>query len=330
MPLTFIRQDITKMKVDVIVNAANTQLLSGGGVCGAIFKAAGPVELNEACKALAPIHVGEVVMTPGFNLPAKHIIHTPGPIYQDGKHKEKELLSLCYRNSLNLAISAHCKSISFPLLSSGIYGYPKEEALQVALETITKFLESHELDVFLVIYDKNTLEISTSLLGEIESYIDDHYSGENTEFEERSLNFTMVEYSESTAINPPLQKRSSGLEDLKGNLDESFSKTLLRLIDTKKMSDVEVYKKANLDRKLFSKIRSDNAYTPSKRTAIALAIALELSLNETEDLLKKAGYALSHSSQFDLIVEYFILHKKYDIHEINQILFNYDQPLLGS
>jgi O-acetyl-ADP-ribose deacetylase len=330
MPLTLIRQDITKMKVDVIVNAANTQLLSGGGVCGAIFKAAGPIELNEACRKLAPIQVGEAVITSGFNLPSKHIIHTPGPIYEDGKHGEKELLRLCYKNSLELALRSHCESIAFPLLSSGIFGYPKEEALQVALDSITDFLKTHELDVYLVIYDKDALKISTSLLGDIESYIDDHYLEEHSEFEDRNLNMEMVEYSRSTSFFEPTQAKSSSIDDLIGDLDEPFSTTLLRLIDAKGYSDVEVYKKANLDRKLFSKIRSGNGYTPSKRTAIALAIALELSLSETEDLLKKAGYALSRSSKFDIIVEYFIKEKKYNIQEINVVLFSYDQPILGS
>lgn len=330
MSLTFVRQDITKMKVDAIVNAANTQLMSGGGVCGAIFKAAGPIELNEACRILAPIKVGEAVITSGFNLPSKHIIHTPGPIYEDGNHEEKQLLSLCYKNSLDLALSSKCESIAFPLISSGIYGYPKDETLQIAIESITDFLKTNELDVYLVIYDKDALKLSISLLGDIESYIDDHYVEENSEFEVRYLNIEMVENSRPIGFFEPTDKKNNSIDDLIKDLDEPFSVALLRLIDAKGLSDVEVYKNANLDRKLFSKIRSSNGYTPSKRTAIALAIALELSLSEAEDLLKKAGYALSHSSKFDLVVKYFIKEKKYNIQEINSVLFSYDLPLLGS
>ncbi len=332
MPLILIRQDITKMQVEAIVNAANTGLQMGGGVCGAIFRAAGAAELQAACDELAPIETGEAVITPGFKLPARQVIHTAGPVYRGGEQGEEALLRACYRNSLQRAVESGCKSIAFPLISSGIYGYPKEEALRVATAAIKDFLGSHDLDVFLVLFDKASLVIGEGLLGAVESYIDDHYMDESREG--RREGQRPVE--EIDGLSPPLSLDykesavpSTGLDHLVGKLDEPFSQTLLRLIDSKGKTDVEVYKRANLDRKLFSKIRRGGDYMPSKRTAVALALALELTLRETDDLLKRAGYALSHSRKFDVIVEYFIVNGRYDILEINQVLFKYDQPLLG-
>jgi O-acetyl-ADP-ribose deacetylase (regulator of RNase III) len=321
MPFTIVRQDITKMKVDAIVNAANTELQMGGGVCGAIFKAAGAAQLREACDKLAPIKTGEAVITPGFNLPAKFIIHAAGPVYQQWNREQNERdLRAAYTNSLKRAVENKCESIAFPLISSGIYGYPKDEALRVATSAIQDFLADHDIDVTLVVFDKSTFIISRELLGAVESYIDEHYIEAEKMDRRKLLDVEMLAIKK--AVPAPL-------DHLVGNLDEPFSRMLLRLIDTKGMTDVEVYKRANLDRKLFSKIRSNKGYTPSKRTAIALAVALELSLDETEDLLKRAGYALSHAVKFDVIIEYFITNGKYDIFEINQVLFEHDQPLLG-
>lgn len=341
MPFTIVRQDIIKMKVDAIVNAANTGLQMGGGVCGAIFKAAGAHELQAACDKLAPIKTGEAVITPGFRLTAKYIIHTAGPVYSDGKHGEEELLRSCYTNSLKRALENACTSIAFPLISSGIYGYPKDEALQVATSAIQDFLTDHDLEVTLVVFDQSAFTISRELLGAVENYIDEHYI-ETHEIRRRKLldveREALDEADENVGkYNEPLFEdmlapsvgAAAPLDDLVGNLDEPFSATLLRLIDTKGKTDVEVYKRANLDRKLFSKIRTGKGYMPSKRTAIALAVALELPLDETDDLLERAGYALSHSQKFDVIVEYFIVSGKYNIFEINEVLFKYDQPLLG-
>jgi O-acetyl-ADP-ribose deacetylase (regulator of RNase III) len=319
MPFTIIRQDITKIKVDAIVNAANTDLLMGGGVCGAIFKAAGALELQAVCDQLAPIQTGEAVMTPGFQLPVKYIIHTAGPVYKDGKHGEGELLRSCYMHSLRLAAEYSCKSVAFPLISSGIYGYPKAEALRVATSAIQDFLADHDMEVFLVVFDKAAFDVSEKLLGEVEAFIDENYIGDYVDSRDQreQRRFLKVEMD------------THGIEDLVGDLDEPFAKTLLRLIDSKGKTDVEVYKRANLDRKLFSKIRNNMGYMPSKRTAIALAVALELSIEETDDLLERAGFALSRSQKFDVIVEYFIVNDKYNIFEINEVLFKHDQPLLG-
>lgn len=336
MPFTMVRQDITKMKVDAIVNAANTELQIGGGVCGAIFRAAGAERLQAACDELAPIKTGEAVITPGFDLPSKFVIHTAGPVYRKQNPEESErLLRSAYTKSLRVAVENGCESIAFPLISSGIYGYPKDEALQVATSAIRDFLTEHDIDVHLVLFDKSAFVISRELLGDIESYIDEHYV-ETREIKRRMRRdaepqampeddrclFSMKEIDASISITDPL-------EALIGNLDEPFSEMLLRLIDAKGMTDVEVYKRANLDRRLFSKIRSNKGYMPSKRTAIALAVALELSPDETNALLERAGYALSRAVKFDVIVEYFIVNGKYDIFEINKVLFEYDQSLLG-
>lgn len=317
MPFTIVRQDITKMKVDAIVNAANTDLKMGGGVCGAIFKAAGAVQLQDACDKLAPIKTGEAVITPGFGLPSKFVIHAAGPVYQNwSKEQNEQHLRAAYNNSLKAAVENKCKSIAFPLISSGIYGYPKDEALQVATSTIQDFLNDYDIDVTLVVFDKSAFNISRELLGEVESYIDEHYVATHQtqprkllDAEENSVYDSISKYKSSfyDENHAPLVSAPSSLDNLVDNLDEPFSAMLLRLIDSKGKTDVEIYKRANLDRKLFSKVRSNKGYMPSKRTAIALAVALELSLNETNDLLKRAGYALSHAAKFDVIVEYFII-----------------------
>lgn len=341
MPFTIVRQDITRMHVDAIVNAANTSLLMGGGVCGAIFRAAGPADLQAACDRLAPIQTGEAVVTPGFQLPAKYVIHTAGPVYHGGQRGESSQLSACYRNSLLRAVEQHCESIAFPLISSGIYGYPKDQALQIASETIKAFLQDHDLVVYLAIFDQEAFRASQKLLGAVASYMDEHYVAAHTD---KSRGSQLLDV-EQAILNEPILRRSEtedhytqiaaaptapSLDERVSHLDEPFSITLLRLIDAKGKSDVDVYKKANLDRKLFSKIRSSQDYLPSKRTAIALAIGLELTLTETDDLLERAGYSLSPSQKFDVIVEYFIVNGQFDIFAINEVLFQYDQPLLGS
>lgn len=341
MPFTIVRQDITKMKVDAIVNAANTELKMGGGVCGAIFKAAGAAQLQAVCDKLAPIKTGEAVITPGFDLPAKFVIHAVGPVYKSHNAKESEkLLRSAYTESLRLAVENKCKSIAFPLISSGIYGYPKDQALRLDTTAIGDFLKSNDMDITLAVFDKSAFTISRELLGEVESYIDEHYVDKH-EIKRRKLldieSQAISETDESAGVlrESLLQEMRAPigapapLDELVGNLDEPFSQMLLRLIDAKGMTDVEVYKRANLDRKLFSKIRSNKGYMPSKRTAIALAVALKLSLEETDDFLERAGYALSHAVKFDVIVEYFLTNGKFDVFEINEVLFEYDQPLLG-
>ena len=338
MPLQIIRQDITKMDVDAIVNAANSSLLGGGGVDGCIHRAAG-LELLAECKTLGGCNTGDAKITKAYKLPCKYVIHAVGPRYKDGQHNEEALLRSCYSTSLQLAKDNKCESVAFPLISSGIYGYPKAEALKVAIDTISAFLLENDMTVYIVIFDKNAYKISEKLFADIEAFIDDNYVDEHFCMypESRRLNehyfaeekCMQIESCVDGSLFEDLEKELS-LEDVIDQIDESFTEMLLRKIDEKGIKDSECYKKANIDRKLFSKIRSDVHYKPSKPTVIAFAIALELSLNETNDMLMKAGFALSHSSKFDLIIEYFIKKGNYNIFEINEALFAFDQNLLGA
>lgn len=374
MPLKIVRNDITKMAVDVIVNAANESLRGGGGVDGSIHRAAGPGLLAE-CKTLGGCKTGDVKVTKGYNLPCKYIIHTVGPVYSDGAHGEKELLRACYLKSLALARHLHCQSIAFPLISSGAYGYPKDKALKTATDAIGDFLLYNDMTVYLVIFDKKAFQIGERLFSDITRFIGDKYVAQHQDPDEiyRRRREAAKAYSkaaqakdipeeaelcaliEDCASAAPAPAQSKGecmytcplpgasvsyfdessslsdeLESKLKILDESFSQMIIRKIDERGIKDSDCYKKANIDRKLFSKIRNNIHYKPSKPTALALAISLELSLSETEDLLRKAGFALSHSSKFDLIIEYFITKGIYNIFEINEALFAFDQCLLGA
>ena len=394
MPLLIVRNDITKMAVDAIVNAANASLLGGGGVDGCIHRAAGEGLLAE-CRALGGCETGSAKITGAYNLPCRYVIHAVGPMWIDGKHNEREQLESCYRVSLRLAREHACESVAFPLISSGIYGYPKDKALQVAMEVIGSFLLENDMTVYIVVFDKAAYRISEKLFADITEYIDDVYVDAHTdESEERRRRNLFVRMApkplraeseaapcaasedawakpdmapcappedarakpDMTPCAPPEGARAkpkpapcapsegmwtkptpfscaSAAEDLDARLsrlDESFSQMLLRKIDERGMTDAACYKKANIDRKLFSKIRSDIHYQPSKPTVIAFAISLELSLAETKELLAKAGFALSHSNKFDVIIEYFISRGNYRILEINEALFAFDQSLLGA
>lgn len=328
MPLEIVRNDITKMAVDAIVNAANSSLLGGGGVDGAIHRAAGK-ELLAECKTLGGCVTGDAKITKGYDLPAKYVIHTVGPIWRDGRHREEELLRSCYKRSLQLALEKGLESIAFPLISSGAYGYPKDQAIRVAVSSIADFLMQHDMMVYLVVFDRTSFALSEGLLSNITEYISEHYMVQSDHIREEIDNETyfQAKIESRTFVREIALKRS--LDDILDHVDESFSQMLLRLIDERGMTDSQTYKKANIDRKLFSKIRNNIDYKPSKQTAIAFAIALELSEDETKDLLLRAGYALSRSSKFDLIIEYFISQRNYNVFEINEALFAFGQNLLG-
>lgn len=349
MPLKIVRNDITKMQVDAIVNAANCSMLGGGGVDGSIHRAAGPGLLAE-CRTLGGCPTGSAKITGAYALPCKHVIHAVGPRRQDGRHGERQLLESCYRASLELATKAKCGTVAFPLISSGIYGYPKAEALRVAVDTIAEFLMDNEMTVFIVIFDRKSYQISERLFADIAQYIDDGYAGAHADDCTARLRRMAAADVAAPRMSPPCMSLPrdgargyddalaesevdfvlrDSLEAAIAHLDESFSEMLLRKIDQSGMTDVQCYKKANIDRKLFSKIRSDRQYKPSKPTAIAFAIALELSLSETDELLRAAGYALSRSSKFDMIVEFFIERGNYNIFEINEALFAFGQGGLG-
>ena len=403
MPLLFVRQDITTMHVDAVVNAANQSLLGGGGVDGAIHYAAGP-ELLAECRTLGGCRTGEAKITGAYNLPCEYVIHTVGPVYKGGDRGEPELLAACYRNSLKLAVEHGCESVAFPAISTGVYGYPPEEATKIAVATVREFLEEHDVTVYLVFFGHGRRQSGTDLA----LYVRDRLAGNamagagaveavtgRAEKNDSSAVFEMAfepedakecvadleecaeevadecisegsakrkahkadrdeGASEKRKFSAKSEQKSGGFKlfsskkeaaamscammdaaaaaapDFRSMLDESFSEMLLRKIDEAGMTDAECYKRANIDRKLFSKIRSDRLYRPSKATAIAFAVALKLGTAETEEMLRKAGYALSNSALFDVIIRYFIERGEYDVMKINEALFDYDQALLGA
>lgn len=341
MPIQIVRNDITKMHVDAIVNAANNKLMPGGGVCGAIHKAAGP-QLAAECSLLGGCDTGAAKATFGYDLPAKYVIHTVGPVWHGGEYGEKEALSSCYKESLALAKEKGCETIAFPLISSGIFGYPKKEALRVAMDAISSFLMDNEMMVYLAVFDKDALSVSKALFANIEEYIDEHYVDEFAEVdcysrrmqEEELICFEKGAYAPAAVsigavCASDTASPDGDLDDWLDAIDESFSEMVLRKIEEKGMTNAECYTLANIDKKHFAKIKNNRNYKPKKNTALAFAVALKLSLEETKELLMKAGLALSHSNYFDLIVEYHIVNNKYNIYEINEALFNYDQSLLG-
>lgn len=355
MPLQIVRNNIADMQVDAVVNAANSRLQMGSGVCGAIFNAAGAQELQHACNAIGGCPTGEAVITPGFQLPAKWIIHAVGPVWHGGDCGEEALLRSAYTSALKLAQEKQLRSIAFPLISSGIYGYPKNQALQVALSAIQSFLlEVYDMDAYLVVFDSRAFQLSSKLSANIKSYIDEHYvRTAESAYASRRLRDEEMGFFNAPCAAPnmpddaasapkalhceaaphaaaPRSSLHSLIDRLSRRREETFSEMLLRLVDEKGFAkDSIVYKRANLDRSVFSKLRSNRNYTPSKSTALALAIALELNMDQTRDLLARAGYALSPSSLSDVIVSYFIENGQYDIFEINITLFEYNQPCLG-
>ena len=349
MPLEIVRNDITKMQTDAIVNAASVFLLGGTGVDGAIHKAAGP-ELLAECRTLGGCEVGSVKVTAAYRLPCKYIIHAAVPRWQGGKAGEREKLTSCYKAALEAAKEKKCESVAFPLLSSGRFAYPKYEALQVAVTAIADFLFANEMMVYLVVFDKGSYLSGKKLFKDIAEFIDDNYAEERFEEEYAGLIklYSVGTHRSRRSYLPGDAARwdesarpkegesggqergeSSSLAAAVGRLDESFSQMLLRKIDERGLTDAQCYKKANISRQLFSKIRSDRYYRPGKPTVLAFAVALELSLEETKELLLKAGFALSHSNKFDIIAEYFISRGNYNIYEINEALFAFDQALLG-
>lgn len=364
MVLIFEQNDITKIKVDAIVNAANNSLLGGGGVDYAIHKAAGP-ELLKECRTLGGCETGQAKITKGYNLPSKYVIHTVGPVYIDGKHNEKKLLQSCYENSLKIAKDKNIHSIAFPLISAGIYGYPKQQAIEVAVDSIKKFFENddYEIVVKIVFYDKESIKTASDKIEKIEKYIDKNFEKHELLSEKLSVGKHVVKKeklvknknagklvrakscknidamlcddlpligslkTDKQEIVKKDELKPITLDKMIKNLDLSFSDSLIKIIDEKKLKDSEVYYKANMDRKLFSKIK--NGSHPKKSTAISLCIGLGLNYKETNELLIKAGYILNNSDKFDVIISYYLKNKNYDIYEINETLLYYDQPQLG-
>lgn len=416
MPFQIIRNDITCVKADAIVNTANPEPVIGYGVDSGIHQAAGPKLLN-ARKKIGPIRVGDAAITEGFNLPARYVIHTVGPVWQGGLSGEAKLLRSCYEKSLRLAKRYRCQSIAFPLMSAGNHGFPKDLALQIAMNAISDFLMKNEMDVYLVVFSRDAFKLSEKLFSGVSSFIDENYilqknlaqygvadkcnvretqqqlvleaqrrrmeaARQNqaaqslfepkkttppqdvecaSVFEESDFFFELPEESpapkrvsapppramqpsRAPRETPPPAKKAFGtgfsfptllkekvsLADLLKQTDAGFSETLMKLIDQTGKKDSEIYSKANVSRQHFSKIRNNPAYKPTKATALAFAVALELDLEQTEDLIGRAGYTLTMSSKFDLIIMYFISQGNYNMFEINAALFEFDQSLLGA
>lgn len=361
MPFLIVRDDIARVSADAIVNAANTRLQAGGGVCGALFAAAGAADMQAACDAIGGCPTGSAVSTPAFALDATWVIHAVGPIWRGGLSCEREALRSCYRSVFAEAERLGARSVAYPLISAGIYGFPVDEALAIAREETEAFLRVQEdVAVTLVMFDRATVRAGGEQFDEIDEYIDDEYVEASPHMRRRAERLA-VEVWDAAApdgladVGAPSGLADSAapeafaaafggeavcaelsaaapreLDDLLSNLDASFSETLLALIDERGMTDAEVYHRANLSRQLFSKIRSNRAYRPTKPTAVALAVALELDPRQTQDLLGRAGLALSRSSKFDVIVRFFLERGVHDVFRINEALFAYDQPLLGS
>lgn len=365
MAFSIVRNDITKMKVDAIVNTANPNVGYGSGTDTAVYMAAGKEKLLEARTKIGVLEEGEAAITPGFNLPAKYVIHAVSPAWWDGNQGESEKLINCYRNSLRIAKENGVKSLAFPLIASGSFQFPKEEALQIALNEINAFLLKEEMEIILVIFDDETYSITGKLFSDIDSFIDSRYVDEKQDEEyspiekdylfSRSIEALSIDIeadfeegpkeegdylssyklSEDIMMSPRVgaavfeaAEAPRSLDDIMKHSAETFQEMLFRLIDEKELNEVEVYKAAQIDKKHFSKIRSNRDYNPKKQTVFALALAMHLSLDETRDLLARAGYAFSPSSKQDLAVEYFIEKEEYNIITINMVLFERKIPLL--
>ena len=383
MPFKIIRNDITRVEADAIVNTANPEPRYAGGTDAAIYKAAGAEDLLTERRKIGRIAPGEAAVTSAFRLPAKYIIHTVGPEWIDGRHGEYDILRSCYRKSLHLADQLGCESIAFPLIATGVYGFPKDQALEIALSVIREYLEGSDLDVILVVFGRGSYQIAAGLTERIEEYIDENYVAEQTDEEYgelaeefsgarrrlwergRSGGGVLFNSAPSDGMAAPMaaavetakepvgeaaeeaaeegfahpgagdvpsyasEHKKTSLEDAVNNLGESFQARLLRMIDERGMSDPEVYKRANVDRKLFSKIRCSEDYIPKKKTIVALAIALRLNMDDTRDLLASAGLMLTNNSKADVIVSFCIENGIYDIFEVNALLFKFRQPILG-
>ncbi len=361
MPFSIVQNDIARIQADAIVNPANPKPVVGAGTDAAIHAAAGP-QLLAAREQIGVIRCGSCAVTPAFGLDARYVIHTVGPVWHGGAFGEARKLRRCYDEALRQAAELDCESVAFPLLSTGTYGFPKEKGLRIALDAFRDFLQIHEMNILLVVWDRESVRLSEQLHSVVEKYVDEHYVAQQTRkeyglrpsFSARRRRAEAMQEADTDACDTaapfpdaapcgapcasaaPVVSNASALSaeptlsELLRHTDAGFSETVLKLIDRSGRKDAEVYRRANLSRQHFSKIRSNPDYRPTKPTALALAIALELDLEQTKDLIGRAGYALTNSSKFDVIVSYFISKKHYDLFEINAALFEFDQVTLGA
>ena len=346
MPFRIIRDDITKVKADAIVNPANPEPVIGGGVESAIYEAAGRERLLEARKELGRLNPGKVGVTEAFNLDAKYIVHVSGLYWKGGNSFEARCLKECYEKALKAALDKGCKSIAFPLLATGTYGFPKDIGLDVAVSTFTEFLEEYEMDITLVVFGNDAVNVSGKLVDEVRSFVDDKYVKEalETEYkEDRNIEryalpnerFHLLLKEETYDVPDGActkdtfsAKQPGSLETaLKNIYKESFEKHLQQLINKKGLKNSEVYAAANISKQYFSKLLKGQV-KPSKDKMLALAVGLRLNTDEVVDFLRIAGYALSPISQTDTVVEYFIRKQEYNVLKINIVLFDYGlEPL---
>lgn len=347
MPFKIVRNDITRVKADAIVNTANPDPICASGTDLAIYEAAGKEQLLLERAGIGKIARGDVAVTGAYNLNAKYIIHTVGPVWEDGEHHEFDILESCYRKSLQKAVELKCESIAFPLISTGVYGFPKDKALQIAVSVFSSFLLENDMQIILVVFDKKSFQLSAQIVGEIDSYIDANYIRESLTKEypvhrrsagtyNNSRTRKLLErerYEEETAKcsleELCMLSADMSLEEELANVGASFHDKLFELIDAAHLDNKDVWKRANLDRKHFSKIQCDVNYHPKKKTVMALCIALKLDLEQSKDLLARADWAFSPSSKVDLIVQKAIIDKQYDIMQLNLTLFKYTNEILG-
>lgn len=349
MPFKIIRNDITKVKAEAIVNTANPNVAVGDGTDSAIYKAAGREKLLEARKKIGLLMPGEVALTEAFNLDAKYIIHVSSPWWRGGDDGEAMLLKHCFDDALQMAWDNGCRSIAFPLLATGTYGFPKRLVIELAVHSFRVFLQDHDMEILLVVFGSEAVKISGDLVDEVQSFIDDHYVKEALSEEYRSDKF----YREECILGAPLEEENiedeesafdieeldeivcgsvinaveadpaQSLDDaLKSIYTDSFEKHLQKLINKKGLKNSQVYAAANISKQYFSKLLKGQV-KPSKEKVLALAVGLMLNIDETVDFLRIAGYALSPISQTDTIVEYFIRNKDYNVLKIDIVLFDY-------
>ena len=344
MPFEIVRNDITNMCVDAIVNTANPKPLIGSGTDTMIHEKAGP-QLLLARRKIGDIARGSAALTPAYNLDAKYVIHTVGPVWQGGTHGETETLRSCYDNALKLALENQCESIAFPLISTGNYGFPKDKALQIAIAAFSTFLLEHEMRIYLVVFSRDAYKLSEKLFHSVASYIDENFVDACEQAAEednrRWVRRQELYLREKQALQEERRQAPCAasiselpcIDDLDSFLkkkDTGFVEALLDLIKKSGHKNATIYKRANMSKQHFSKLINNPSVNPTKPTAIALALALELDLEQTKDLIGRAGYTLTNSSIFDLIIQYYIEHKSYNVVEINITLYEFDQSLLGA
>ncbi len=330
MAFRIVRNDITKMKVDAIVNTANEAPTYSSGVDTAVYKAAGEKQLLAKRREIGYLKEGDVAITPGFNLPAKYIIHAVSPFYEDGRSGEEALLRGCYKKSMMLACEYGCQSIAFPLISTGSFGYPKEEAMRIALDEIHAFLMKHEMLVYLVVFDNIATRIGRKLYPDLEAYIDRNYVGDKQQeeygFYEPFLFFRESQETNGLYSDDFWEEKESALNERIQHLSDTFQQYLLYLIKAKGMTNSEVYKRAIITKQLFSKINLNPEYHPDKSTAMRLCVGAKLNMDETRELLARAGYALSPCDKTDIIFSFFIQRQVFDMIEIDIALEEHGLP----